>query len=203
MNRGRHQTLQNFLAARKPYARGSDQAKAKTRSLAEFIAIDMRPLSVVEGKGFQILVEILNPRYTPVSRNHLLERYLVPMYNLTADAFKDVISRAIPHSITTDAWTTRQCQVSLRQRFTTLTHILLNLNPMRWIPTVLLAVTQEYGKPLGTVKEMLARYKLFRDRKYWGAKEGLCFALECFCFAKEDVSIAVQTLGYRDMLLCH
>ena len=33
---------------------------------------------------------------------------------------------------------------------------------------------------------------LFRDRKYWGAKEGLCFALECFCFAKEDVSIAVE-----------
>ena len=66
----------------------------------------------------------------------------------------------------------------------------------------LLKVDDVYGKPLRTVKQMLARY-LFRDRKYWGAKEGLCFALECFCFAKEDVSIAVQTLGYRDMLLCH
>jgi len=41
----------------------SDRAKKLTTAIAEFIARDLRPISVVDGTGFLNLMQIAEPRY--------------------------------------------------------------------------------------------------------------------------------------------
>lgn len=75
--------------------------------MAAFIVTDMRPISIVEGTGFKNLLTDLDPRYECPSRNTIMERYIVPMYNITKDEVKSYLQCAPSHSITTDAWTSK------------------------------------------------------------------------------------------------
>ena len=53
----------------------SDKMQAITNAIGKFIAIDMRPLNTIEGKGFQEMISILEPRYIlPSFKNYLLKR---------------------------------------------------------------------------------------------------------------------------------
>lgn len=83
----------------------STSATTITNAIAEFIILDMKPLDTVEGEGFKSLLRVLEPRYSVVSRNHILERYIVPMYHHTVDRVKQELSKAVRHVFTTDGWT--------------------------------------------------------------------------------------------------
>lgn len=50
--------------------RSGNRATAITKSIGVFIAKDMRPYSVVENKGFQHMINVLEPRYDLPSRVH-------------------------------------------------------------------------------------------------------------------------------------
>ncbi|KAJ8346063.1 hypothetical protein SKAU_G00302560 [Synaphobranchus kaupii] len=75
-----------------------------TQGIVDFIAQDMRPISVVEGKGFKHLLNILEPAYTAPARQTV-------MHALTAkyDGIKEKVLELIQHSealnLTTDMWT--------------------------------------------------------------------------------------------------
>ncbi len=110
--------IMEFIADKKPYHIHSQKAVEITKAIAEFVALDMRPISVVDGSGFRNLLHTLDSRYKMVSRNHLLERYLVPMHNLCKEAVKLDIAQSPSHSFTTDAWSSK----SMESYITTTAH---------------------------------------------------------------------------------
>ncbi|XP_014680050.1 PREDICTED: zinc finger BED domain-containing protein 4-like [Priapulus caudatus] len=103
-------SVASFLETRKPYPMGGRRVREINQALAEFVASDMRPLSVVEGAGFKNLLHTLDSRYEPISRNTLLEKYIVPMYQVTTQVVKEDIAKAEAHSFTTDAWSSSAMQ---------------------------------------------------------------------------------------------
>ena len=55
----------------------SKHAQKITRTMAEFIARDTRPVALVEGKGFVKLIETLEPSYCIPSRKTIMKELLV------------------------------------------------------------------------------------------------------------------------------
>lgn len=69
------------------------------------IAEDMQPFSIVENRGFQKLVRLLDSRYTLPSRR-TIERTLIPnVYETTRAKVFGLISNAKHVAITSDIWT--------------------------------------------------------------------------------------------------
>ena len=56
-------TLKETLSSTKKLASNSARAVVLTKSLAEFIAKDMRPIATIEGAGFCHFMSIVEPRY--------------------------------------------------------------------------------------------------------------------------------------------
>ncbi len=67
--------------------------------------MDMRPLSTIEGDGFKRMFRIVEPRYQPISRATLKEKFVTPMYYETKSKMMEDISIGRRHAFTTDAWT--------------------------------------------------------------------------------------------------
>ena len=101
-------TLASYMG--KPYTPQSARARSINRGLAEFIVRDQRPVSLIEGDGFRDFVKLLDPRYEVISRNTCMERYIVPLYQLTGNELKYDLAKAQSHSFTTDAWTNKKMQ---------------------------------------------------------------------------------------------
>ncbi len=90
----------------------SDRAQTinVTKSICVFMALDMRPFSVVENDGFTHLLSVLEPRYQLPSRPHFSQNVLPPLYSeVRAKLVKD-LSNAKFIALTTDGWTSRVTQ---------------------------------------------------------------------------------------------
>ena len=70
--------IQDVLKNKLP--RSGNRATAITKSIGVFIAKDMRPYSVVENKGFQHMINVLEPRYDLPSRVHFSEKVIPKLY---------------------------------------------------------------------------------------------------------------------------
>ena len=57
-------TLQGLAERRKPFSPDHPHAKELTYRVAEMIAINLQPFSVVEDVGFSQLIALLEPRYS-------------------------------------------------------------------------------------------------------------------------------------------
>ena len=57
-----------------------EKSKLITHAIANFIAIDMRAISVVDGLGFQRLVQILEPRYKIPPRQTFSQQVIPKKY---------------------------------------------------------------------------------------------------------------------------
>ena len=82
---------------------GQDKYRALNRALALAIALDVRPLSLVNGKGFRYFCSLLNPLYkVPCSKT--IKANLLHLYE---ENKKDIIELITNQSvaITTDLWT--------------------------------------------------------------------------------------------------
>ncbi len=81
-----------------------------TKSICVFMALDMRPFSVVENDGFTHLLSVLEPRYQLPSRPHFSQNVLPHLYSeVRAKLVKDM-SNAKFIALTTDGWTSRVTQ---------------------------------------------------------------------------------------------
>ncbi|XP_060606044.1 E3 SUMO-protein ligase ZBED1-like [Ruditapes philippinarum] len=98
-------TVPSLFNKHKPFSLNSSQATTISQGIAEYIVTDLKPLTTAEGEGFRNLVKLLKPRYNIVSRNHLLEKYIVPMYHNTVDQVKRDLEKGMRHAFTTDGWT--------------------------------------------------------------------------------------------------
>jgi hypothetical protein len=99
-----------MFASKAPYDPNSPRHQAITRSIAEFVVKDLRPLSVIEGAGFKAMLHTIDPRYQPVVRATLLEKHVVPLYNVTKQEVLSDIRKGSRHAFTTDAWTSMATQ---------------------------------------------------------------------------------------------
>jgi tRNA (cytidine32/guanosine34-2'-O)-methyltransferase len=68
-------TLTNIFEKKLPI--NSDRAQKIKRAIGLFMALDMRPFSVVENEGFRNLLHLLEPRYEMPSRAHFSENVLL------------------------------------------------------------------------------------------------------------------------------
>ncbi|ROL46082.1 Zinc finger BED domain-containing protein 4 [Anabarilius grahami] len=83
----------------------SEKAKRITRSVAGFIAKDLRPYSVVENQGFRTMLQVLEPRYTLPSRRYFSETAVPALYSECKDHILESLSNTDRVAITCDAWT--------------------------------------------------------------------------------------------------
>uniref|UniRef100_A0A1A8QR33 HAT C-terminal dimerisation domain-containing protein n=1 Tax=Nothobranchius rachovii TaxID=451742 RepID=A0A1A8QR33_9TELE len=85
----------------------STRAVKITKSVLVFICKDMRPLSVVENKGFRDMIKTLEPRYAVPSRQHITDIALPNLYNEVKATVLDSLGSAETVALTCDAWTSR------------------------------------------------------------------------------------------------
>ncbi|XP_035858465.1 zinc finger BED domain-containing protein 1-like [Sander lucioperca] len=85
----------------------SERAKKITRSIACFIAKDLRPYSVVENEGFVCMLQTAEPRYTIPSRKFFTETAVPQLYNETKRKVASALTETTRVALTCDAWTSR------------------------------------------------------------------------------------------------
>ncbi len=81
-----------------------------TKSMCVFMALDMRPFSVVENDGFTHLLSVLEPRYQLPSRPHFSQNVLPHLYSEVRAKLVEDLSDAKFIALTTDGWTSRVTQ---------------------------------------------------------------------------------------------
>ncbi|XP_067285697.1 E3 SUMO-protein ligase ZBED1-like [Pseudorasbora parva] len=83
----------------------SERAKRITRSVACFIAKDLRPYSVVENAGFRHMLKTIEPRYKLPIRATFTDSALPALYKETKAKVMESMCKARRVAITSDAWT--------------------------------------------------------------------------------------------------
>ena len=96
------------FVAHEKYNSDSPRAKVLTKAVGYFIAKDLMPTSVVQGDGFQKLLEKLDPRYQLPSRKTLSDKVIPTLYENVND------TKVLPglndvkfFALTSDCWTSR------------------------------------------------------------------------------------------------
>lgn len=80
--------------------------------IAEFVALDMRLVNVVEGEGFKELMRAPEPRYTAPKRETVMHE-VNTKYTSTRAEISKLINKCEAVSITTDIWTSLQMEAYL------------------------------------------------------------------------------------------
>ena len=81
-----------------------------TAAVANYIAKDMAPVSVVEKPGFQKLVKTLDPKYHLPGRKYFAEKALPELYNKVREKVAHQLTNVTHFSTTTDLWSSRTCE---------------------------------------------------------------------------------------------
>ena len=95
---------------RSKYTPNSTQARLITDSVAQFMASDMQPYSVVDGAAFRKLLLVMEPRYVLPTRNHFANVVIPDLYALTRDRVIKGLTAANYVALTTDGWTSRSTE---------------------------------------------------------------------------------------------
>ena len=105
----RQPTLQQTLAKREKMSRDNPRAVKITDALAEYIALDDQPLSVVDNLGFRRLLCILEPRYEIPSRTHITDTVLPKLHDFVKKHIHNLLQDVKTLSFTTDIWSSSVC----------------------------------------------------------------------------------------------
>ena len=105
-------TLQDLAERRKPFLPDHPRAKELTYRLAEMIAIDLQPFSIVEDVGFCRLMADLEPRYALPSRCYLSDVVVPEIHSKVKHRITELLQSAKYVSLTTDIWTSTNCHHS-------------------------------------------------------------------------------------------
>ena len=99
--------LAEVFSLRQKLGATSDRARSITRSIGLFMALDMRPYSVVDNDGFQRMIEVLEPRYKIPSRTHFSNTVVPSLYEELKMSVAQGLKNAHFIALTTDGWTSR------------------------------------------------------------------------------------------------
>ena len=95
-------TLDTFVQKITPLGFNHPIAKRITRLVAEMIALDNQPFSIVDNTGFENLVHLLEPRYKLLSRRYFAEVAIPDIYKEVKDRVQDFLQHQQFVSCTTD-----------------------------------------------------------------------------------------------------
>ncbi|GBP40405.1 Zinc finger BED domain-containing protein 4 [Eumeta japonica] len=99
------QTLFESFTSTTKWNTTDSRAKEIHKVVAEMIALDNQPISMLENNGFQRLMNILKPKYQIPSRKYMSEVVIPEVYTKVKNAVRAEIAKAKAISITTDIWT--------------------------------------------------------------------------------------------------
>ena len=99
----------------------SKRAKELTDAIGYFIAKDMQPVSVVQGVGFQHMMNHLEPRFQIPHRKTFMDRVLPSLYLKVKETVLPCIAAADCFAITADCWTSRANEAYIGVTFHTIT----------------------------------------------------------------------------------
>lgn len=88
----------------------SNKAKDITAAIGTFIAVDMRPYSVVENAGFKNMLNVIVPSYNIPSRAHFSQTVIPALCQKTKAQIENQLAKATVVALTTDGWTSRATQ---------------------------------------------------------------------------------------------
>ena len=71
----------------------SERAKRITKSIAGFIALDLRPYSIEENVGFRMMVFTLEPRYKIISLRYFADADIPTFYSETKTEVSDTLMK--------------------------------------------------------------------------------------------------------------
>ena len=77
------------------------------KALLNMIVTDLQPVSVVEDKGFQNFVKVLDPKYSAPSRRTIMREHLPRLYESKKEELMGILANISWCSFTTDLWTSR------------------------------------------------------------------------------------------------
>lgn len=118
-------TLQETLDLTKKWTIDNPKAKLIHMKIAEMIAVDNQPFSMVEDLGFTRLMKELRTNYQIPSRKYFSTEIIPSIYERVRDKVKDMISNSNYVSFTTDIWTSNS-----NSSFMCLTaHCMTNFDP--------------------------------------------------------------------------
>lgn len=84
-----------------------ERTESISKSIAGYLACDMRPYSTVQNKGFKHMISTLEPRYKLPCRTHFSEKVVPALLKKVTDRVKMQLNSAESIAITTDSWTSR------------------------------------------------------------------------------------------------
>ncbi len=99
--------IKDYFTSSDKYKRDSTRQKTLDYRVAYMIAKDMRPASIVEGKGFSKLIKELDPRYNLPSRRKVTQSLLPGMKDDSKEKLKRSLQATKWAALTTDMWTSR------------------------------------------------------------------------------------------------
>ncbi|XP_070847165.1 zinc finger BED domain-containing protein 4-like [Chaetodon trifascialis] len=94
-------------------AKENPRAAKITEALAQYIALDDQPLSVVENSGFRKLLSVLEPRYAIPSRHYITDTELPKLHNAVKKHIQGLLQDIPAFSFTTDIWSSTVTPMSL------------------------------------------------------------------------------------------
>ena len=97
-------TLEALIEKQKPYSIDHPRAKAISFRIAEMIAVDLQPFSVVEDPGFCRLMKELEPRYSLPSRRYFSDVIISSIHVNVNHLVTQLLSSTNFVSLTTDIW---------------------------------------------------------------------------------------------------
>ena len=98
-------TLTQFTESRKESDRKDESWQENTKRLAEVIALDFEPFSIVDRVGFRRYSAGLEPRYQPLCCWYLSETAIPSMYKDVKDKIQGLLNDTDHVSFTADIWT--------------------------------------------------------------------------------------------------
>ena len=89
-----------------PLPLNNARAQEITRAIGYCIGKYLKPFSIIENEGFQLLMNTLEPRYRIPSRQHFSQVVVPKLYQEVRALVVELLRRADTVSITTDGWRT-------------------------------------------------------------------------------------------------
>ena len=95
------------------FDKNDPRQKAITDALIKMIVKDLQPVYIVEREGFRDFVNVLEPRYTIVSRKHLQQTLLPSCHVKVEEAIRSALMEIDTCSLTLDIWSSRRMHAYL------------------------------------------------------------------------------------------
>lgn len=135
-------TQRTILKTVSKLPKNSEKAKSITKAIATFIATDLRPYSVVNNRGFRLVVRTMEPRYKLPHRKRFAEKEIPRLYDETKANVLESMKKASRVALTYDAWTS----VATKSFVTVTAHLVLTSDKNGWKLVSHVLQTQEMSE---------------------------------------------------------